>query len=150
MKLVLFDIDGTLISDGGSSREAFSIALEEIYGYRGDVRRFDFSGRTDPQIAHMVLSDAGLSERQIDAEMPRLWERYIEEMERRAVTRSRELPGVRALLEALQSNARVVLGLLTGNIERGARLKLAGPGFNEFFSFGAFGSDSPRREQQAF
>ena len=147
MRLVLFDIDGTLITDGGASREAFTIALDEVYAYRGDVRRYDFSGRTDPQIAHMVLSDTGLTESQIDAEMPRLWSRYIEEMERRAVTRSRELPGVRALLETLQDHPGVVLALLTGNIERGARLKLAGPGLNDFFPFGAFGSDSPRREE---
>ena len=59
-KLVLFDIDGTLISDGGASREAFAEALAEVYGFRGDVRRYDFSGRTDPQIARMILRDDGL------------------------------------------------------------------------------------------
>src|SRR3954464_9311318 len=61
MKLVLFDIDGTLITDGGASRSAFAAALRDVYGYDGDLARYDFSGRTDPQITHMVLSDAGLS-----------------------------------------------------------------------------------------
>src|SRR5881396_3635973 len=57
-KLVLFDIDGTLISDGGASRDAFAAALVEVFDYRDILRRYDFSGRTDPQIAHMVLQDA--------------------------------------------------------------------------------------------
>src|SRR5712692_11838019 len=77
-QLVLFDIDGTLISDGGASRDAFAAAMLEVYHYHGVLRRYDFSGRTDPQIAHMVLQDAGWSEHDIDQHMPRLWERYIE------------------------------------------------------------------------
>ena len=146
-KLVLFDIDGTLISDGGASREAFAAALAEVFDYRGELRRYDFSGRTDPQIAHMVLRDAGWSEADVDARMPRLWEKYVAGLERHERSRVRELPGVRAVLDALRANDRVTLALLTGNIERGARLKLSGPELNEYFPFGAFGSDSPRREE---
>ena len=146
-KLVLFDIDGTLISDGGVSREAFAAALREVFDYRGDPRRYDFSGRTDPQIAHMVLRDAGWSERQIDEQMQRLWDKYIAALEQHQRSRVRELPGVRSLLDALRDNGWVTLALLTGNIERGARLKLSGPALNEYFAFGAFGSDSPHREE---
>jgi len=146
-KLVLFDIDGTLISDGGASREAFAAALLDVFDYRGELRRYDFSGRTDPQIAHMVLRDDGWNESEIDARMPRLWEKYIAGLEQHERTRVRELPGVRAVLDALRDDSRVSLGLLTGNIERGARLKLSGPAFNEYFPFGAFGSDSPHREE---
>ena len=146
-KLVLFDIDGTLIADGGASREAFAAALLDVFHYRGELRRYDFSGRTDPQIAHMVLRDDGWNEREIDARMPRLWEKYIAGLEQHERARVRELPGVRAVLDALRDDPRVTLGLLTGNIERGARLKLSGPAFNEYFPFGAFGSDSPHREE---
>jgi len=146
-RLVLFDIDGTLITDGGASREAFTAALLEIFDYRGDVRRYDFSGRTDPQIAHMVLGDAGWSEEDIDRHMSRLWERYVAVLAKHARSRVRELPGVRALLDALRAERQVTLALLTGNIEPGARLKLAGPGLNGYFPFGAFGSDSPRRDE---
>ncbi len=146
-RLVLFDIDGTLISDGGASREAFSTALLEVFDYRGQVRRYDFSGRTDPQIAHMVLRDAGWSEDEIETRMPRLWEKYLAALEGHERSRVRELPGIRALLDALLGEARVILGLLTGNIEGGARLKLSGPALNEYFPFGAFGSDSPHREE---
>ncbi|HUJ13310.1 MAG TPA: HAD family hydrolase [Thermoanaerobaculia bacterium] len=146
-KLVLFDIDGTLIADGGASRDAFAAALEDVFDYRGELRRYDFSGRTDPQIAHMVLRDAGRSEQEIESRMPGLWKKYLEGLEQHERSRVRELPGVRALLDALREDARVTLALLTGNIEPGARLKLSGPALNGYFPFGAFGSDSPHREE---
>ena len=145
MKLVLFDIDGTLITDGGASRDAFAAALLDVFEYNGEVGRYDFSGRTDPQIAHMVLRDAGWSARDIDARMPGLWEKYLHELQQHERSRVRELPGIRRLLDALRPH--VTLGLLTGNIEGGARLKLSGPALNGYFPFGAFGSDSPRREE---
>jgi phosphoglycolate phosphatase len=147
LKLVLFDIDGTLITDGGAARESFGVALDATYGYRGDLRRYDFSGRTDPQIARMVLRDADFSDAQIDARMPQMWERYIAELETNADGRVRELPGMRAILDALRERSDVIVALLTGNIERGARIKLSGPRLNEYFSFGAFGSDSEKREE---
>ena len=145
-RLVLFDIDGTLITDGGAARLAFAIAIEETFGYGGDLRRYDFSGRTDPQIAHMVLRDAGLNAEQIEAKIAHLWKRYVEELAESAPTRVRELPGIHPLLDALRADRRVTLALLTGNIEPGARLKLAPPMLNGYFPFGAFGSASPRRE----
>lgn len=147
MRLVLFDIDGTLMTDGGAARESFAVALREIFDYSGDLRRYDFSGRTDPQIAHMVLHDAGWSEEAIEDRIPRLWERYIAELAKLAPQRGRELPGIRPLLEDLRQRAEVTLGLLTGNIEPGARLKLGAAALNDFFPFGAFGSDSRYREQ---
>ena len=146
LRLALFDIDGTLLSDGGAAREAYAHALEAVYGYRGELRRYDFSGRTDPQIAHMVLGDAGFSHHDIDAAMPRLWEHYLHGLERAARGRMHELPGIRELLAVLAADQRIVLGLLTGNIEAGARIKLGDAALNDFFPFGAFGSDSPRRE----
>jgi len=146
-KLVLFDIDGTLISDGGASREAFASALFDVFGYRGDLRRYDFSGRTDPQIAHMVLRDAGWNEADIDSRSVPLWDAYVAGLERHERSRVRELPGIRAVLDALCKDPRATLALLTGNIERGARLKLSGPSLNDYFPFGAFGSDSAKREE---
>jgi phosphoglycolate phosphatase len=146
-KLVLFDIDGTLITDGGVSREAFGAALFEVFQYRGDLLPYEFSGRTDPQIAHMVLRDAGWSEEDIDGRMPRLWDKYIGDLEKHERGRVRELPGVRSLLDTLRAESRVTLALLTGNIERGARIKLSGPKLNTYFPFGAFGSDSAKREE---
>lgn len=145
-KLVLFDIDGTLITDGGAARDAFAAALADVYGFRGELRQYDFSGRTDPQIAHMVLRGAGFSEKEIDARAINLWDRYVTALARNVDGRVRELPGIRVLLDALRNDERITLGLLTGNIEPGARLKLGPPSLNDYFPFGAFGSDSPRRE----
>lgn len=149
MKLVLFDIDGTLITDGGASRAAFREALGEVYGYAGDLSRYDFSGRTDPQITHMVLRDAGLSREEVDASLPRLWELYLAGLARNAATpgRIRALPGIHELVRALEEHADVLLALLTGNIEPGARVKLGGADLNDYFPFGAFGSDSADRTE---
>jgi phosphoglycolate phosphatase-like HAD superfamily hydrolase len=145
-RLVLFDIDGTLITDDGAARDAFAGALAVVYGFQGDVRRYDFSGRTDPQIARMILADAGWSEFDVDALLPNLWQHYLGGLERNAPGRMRVLAGVQALLDAVRADDRMTVGLLTGNIEPGARLKLGAVGLNDFFTFGAFGSDSPRRE----
>ena len=146
MRLVLFDIDGTLITDRGAARDAFAEALATVYSYRGDLSRYDFSGRTDPQIAHMVLGDAGFSKSEIDAGVQQLWDSYLRDLAVNATPdRVRALPGIRELVAALESHADVILGLLTGNIEPGARLKLAGASLNEYFPFGAFGSDSADR-----
>jgi len=148
MRLVLFDIDGTLITDRGAARDAFAEALASVYGYRGELSRYDFSGRTDPQIARMVLRDAGWPADDVDARLPELWDVYLAGLARNATPeRVRTLPGIRELVTELASHASVILGLLTGNIEPGARLKLAGVALNGFFPFGAFGSDSADRNE---
>jgi phosphoglycolate phosphatase-like HAD superfamily hydrolase len=147
-KLVLFDIDGTLITDSGAARRSYTHALRETYGFDGDLTRYDFSGRTDPQITSMVLGDAGFSEAAITARAPQLWETYLGELAQQATSaRVRALPGIRELLDRLAAMNDVTLALLTGNIERGARLKLAPPELNRYFPFGAFGSDSEHREK---
>src|SRR5882724_6435743 len=123
-RLVLFDIDGTLITDDGAARKAFAEALREVYDFHGDVRRYDFSGRTDPQIARMILADDGWIERDVDARLPALWKHYLGGLARNAPGRVRALAGVRAMLDAVHADERLTVGLLTGNIEPGARLKL--------------------------
>jgi phosphoglycolate phosphatase-like HAD superfamily hydrolase len=147
MRLVLFDIDGTLLTTGRAARDAFADALVEVYGYDGDVDRYDFSGRTDPQIASMILRDTGLSDDAISASLPQLWAHYLGGLARNVPGRARVLPGVVPLLEALAADERAMLALLTGNIEPGARLKLGDAGLNDYFPFGAFGSDSAKREE---
>jgi phosphoglycolate phosphatase len=148
MKLVLFDVDGTLIRDDGAAREAYAKALREVYAFPGTLHKYDFSGRTDPQITNEVLSHEGYEPAEIEAKMGRLWSSYLEELERLVTaTRIRVLPGVVRLLESLAKQADVTLGLLTGNIERGARIKLAPHDLNRFFPFGAFGSDAAERER---
>lgn len=145
-RLVLFDIDGTLLTDRGAARSAFADALAAVYGYDGDLSRYDFSGRTDPQITHMVLHDAGLTRVEIEAKLPRLWDRYLAGLSVNATPeRVQVMPGIRELLAVLEEHPEIALALLTGNIEPGARLKLGGAGLNGYFPFGAFGSDSADR-----
>lgn len=147
-RLVLFDIDGTLITDSGAARHSYGLALRETYGFEGDLARYDFSGRTDPQITSMVLHDAGFTDEQIAERSPRLWEAYLRELAIHATAeRVRVLAGIQELLDRLAAIDHITLGLLTGNIEPGARLKLAPAGLNHYFPFGAFGSDSANREE---
>jgi phosphoglycolate phosphatase-like HAD superfamily hydrolase len=147
-RLVLFDIDGTILTDRGASRAAFADALQRVFAYDGDLSRYDFSGRTDPQIAHMVLRDAGHQARDIDAALPELWTIYLDGLARNATAeRVHVMAGIRELLAELHTHDEVVLALLTGNIEPGARLKLGGAGLNYYFPFGVFGSDSADRTE---
>jgi phosphoglycolate phosphatase-like HAD superfamily hydrolase len=147
-RLILFDIDGTLITDGGAARAAYGVALTRVYGYSGDLSQYDFSGRTDPQITAMVLGDAGFDSGVIASRIERLWSVYLGELETKLVSAPvRALEGIPELLESLAARHDVMLALLTGNIEPGARLKLARPALNRYFPFGAFGSDSSDREQ---
>ena len=145
-RLILFDIDGTLIRDDGAAREAYADALREIYGHEQLLHGYDFSGKTDPQITYWVLGDAGLERSQIDERLEEFWDCFLEGLAAR-VSRERVLllDGVVSLLERLGSDSRFVVGLLTGNIEPGAKLKLAPHGLASRFAFGAFGSDHEDR-----
>lgn len=150
-RLILFDIDGTLLR-GGPAKEAFRTAMMEAYGTVGDIDVHEFSGKTDPQIARELLTGAGLSDAEVDEGMPRLWAGYREELEARLSDDPVSvLPGVGALMEALAVRAEVALGLVTGNIVAGAELKLRSAGLARHFrngssSFvGGFGSDHEER-----
>ncbi|HET9948633.1 MAG TPA: HAD hydrolase-like protein [Longimicrobiales bacterium] len=146
-RLVLFDIDGTLLT-GGPAKEAFTSAMMETYGTLGDVDRVSFGGKTDPQIARELLTGAGLDARAIDAGLPLLWERYLGHLRTGLAERPmRVLPGVREALDALGALEDVALGLLTGNILGGAELKLGSAGLWERFGVGGFGSDHEDRDR---
>lgn len=144
-RLLLFDIDGTLVS-GGPAKEAFRVALMDAFGTVGPIEVHEFSGKTDPQIARELLQAAGLDPADIEAGFPGLFRRYLEELEARLPAEPMTiLPGVPELVEALSRKADVALGLLTGNIAGGARLKLGSAGLHDHFPTGAFGSDSEER-----
>lgn len=146
-RLVLFDIDGTLVA-GGPAKGAFHVALLETFGTAGDIEVHNFAGKTDPQIARELLRSAGLEDDDIDVGLPRLWERYLTHLEERLrADPMRVLPGVPVLLEAILGHDDVGLGLLTGNIVRGAELKLGSAGIWERFRTGSFGSDHEERDE---
>lgn len=145
-RLLLFDIDGTLVW-GGPAKGAFHTALIETFGTAGDIEVHSFAGKTDPQIARELLGGAGLDDEAIARGLPRLWERYLHHLEERLPELPMDvLPGVVALLDALDGEDGVGLGLLTGNIAGGAELKLRNAGLFERFRMGSYGSDSEARD----
>jgi phosphoglycolate phosphatase len=146
-RLFLFDIDGTLVDCGRQGRNVFKQALLDVFGTAGACDAYDFSGRTDSRIVLDLLTGAGLPEEEVLAGLPRLQELYLTELDRVLHRDGMELlPGVLELLESLADRPDVTLGLLTGNWEAGARIKLSRFGLNRFFPFGAFGSDATDRD----
>ena len=145
-RLVLLDIDGTLVSAGRISARVFGEALLEAFGTTGDADSFDYSGKTDPQIVRELMKGAGFTDQEIEKRRPRALEDY---RERLAVSIRPEhvapKPGMGPLLEALDREPDVTLALLTGNLESTARLKLEPVDANRYFPFGAFGSDDEDR-----
>jgi phosphoglycolate phosphatase-like HAD superfamily hydrolase len=147
-RLVLFDIDGTLLSAGRISARVFGDALLEAFGTTGDAASFDYSGKTDPQIVRELMKGAGFTDLEIEARRPGALEDYRRRLA--ASIRPEDVapkPGVAPLLDALHQAPEVTLALLTGNLEPTARLKLAPVDANRYFPFGAFGSDHEDRYQ---
>jgi phosphoglycolate phosphatase-like HAD superfamily hydrolase len=145
MKLILFDIDGTLVR-GGPARAAFGLAMRATFGTTGAIDTHDFSGKTDPQIARELLLGAGLTAAAVDAGFAALWERYLGELEARLpATPMSVIPGAGELVAALEESGEAALGLVTGNIVRGAQLKLGSVGLDRF-PVGGFGSDDEVRD----
>jgi len=149
-RLILFDIDGTLLSADGVGKRAVRAALMEVFGTTGPIGSYSFAGRTDPEIVRDLLRADGIPEREIDSGLRALWFRYIENLHREIHgVRVEALPGVKPLLRRVEAEGEeVVLGLLTGNIREGARIKVeaARLGFDRF-RVGAFGSDHAERPE---
>jgi phosphoglycolate phosphatase len=146
-KLLLFDIDGTLVLTGGAGIRAMNRAGEEILGVTDLLRGTEVAGRTDWIIMHDAMKKSG---HELDED---LFERmraahhvYLrEEIEHRGDGVKDVMPGIRALLPALQSRDDVHLGLLTGNFEEAARIKLGHFDLWDYFRCGAFGDDAADR-----
>ena len=146
-KLVLFDIDGTLVLTGGAGLRAMNRALAEVFGHASGLDGIPVAGRTDWAILADAVRRFG---RTLDGSL-------LEDLERRYVTNLAEeidgpgqgrkgvMPGIPEILERLERRDDVVLGLLTGNFEDGARVKLEHFDLWRYFRFGAFGGDAADR-----
>jgi phosphoglycolate phosphatase-like HAD superfamily hydrolase len=150
VKLVLFDIDGTLLWTDGAGRRAIHTALVEVFGTTGPEGHW-FDGKTDPQIVRELMGLAGIGSDVIEERIDRLLARYVEELRLELSAPDHVphvFPGVRELLDALENRNDVTLGLLTGNLAEGAREKLRSVGLDPSrFSVGAFGSDHHDRPE---
>jgi phosphoglycolate phosphatase len=145
-RLLLWDIDGTLINTGAAGHYAIARATAERFGVDGNLEGVEIAGRTDTSIARQVLEKYGepVTDESIHSFLNLYVQLLAEELPRRE---GRVLPGVLALLQRSASQPHSTLGLLTGNLERGARLKLEYYRIWHFFGFGAFADDHHDRNQ---
>jgi phosphoglycolate phosphatase-like HAD superfamily hydrolase len=138
--LLLFDIDGTLITSGGAGENALKIGFQKEFGLAEDLSSIAIAGRTDSGIAREVLQKHGIEVS--PANIERFFSCYLAELAVQLPLRpGRVLPGIFELLGVLRDRAHISLGLLTGNLERGAQLKLEHYGLGGIFPFGAFADD---------
>ena len=144
--LLLWDIDGTLIDSGGAGERALRAGLEREYGISDDLRWLEWAGRTDTWIAKQILAHHELP---VTAEhIDRLLNGYLTSVaEQMSNPHARTLPGVERLLAWVAEHPRMAQGLLTGNLERGARIKLGHFQLWRYFAFGAFADDSELRDE---
>jgi len=147
-RLLLFDIDGTLLSSGGAGMRAVWQAFRQRFGKPAQADGVIPHGKTDPMILREVLQRNGIVHDQ-DREVAALTELYQQlfPAELACADQARLLPGVVPLLESVARRSELPLGLLTGNFEPTGWLKLAHFGIDHHFAFGAFGSDAEQREE---
>lgn len=148
MKLVLFDIDGTLLWTNGAGRRAMEGAMHAAFGDVGDPS-YRYDGKTDAQIVREQMRMAGYDDAAIDARMPGVLTDYLVRLDAElasSATLAKRFDGVAELIDAVDAHHAHVLGLLTGNVMEGARRKLAAVGIDfDRFAVGAYGSDHENR-----
>jgi phosphoglycolate phosphatase len=147
IRAVLFDIDGTLLVTGGAGGVAWQRGFEELYGVQANVAEHTDAGMTDPEIVKIVFREV-VGREGTPEERSKAIGCYLRHLPESVAESDdyRVMPGVEELLDRL-IDAGVLLGLVTGNIEAAAHIKLARAGLNRFFSFGGYGSDSADRTE---
>jgi phosphoglycolate phosphatase-like HAD superfamily hydrolase len=147
IRAVLFDIDGTLLVTGGAGAVAWQRAFEELHGVEADIAEHTDAGMTDPEIAAIVFREV-IGREGTQEERSKAIGCYLKHLPDVVAESAgyRVMPGIEKLLERLIDDG-LLLGLVTGNIEAAAHIKLARAHLNRFFSFGGYGSDSADRTE---
>ncbi|MEY4941175.1 MAG: hypothetical protein RIQ93_2910 [Verrucomicrobiota bacterium] len=144
--LLLWDIDGTLITSGGAGLRALEAALPHVFGITGSLADIDFAGRTDRWIVRQVFAKFGIAP--TEENIARYLDGYIARLPAEmANPHARVLPGVAAILQAATARGDMAQGLLTGNVRRSAQVKLGYHGLWQHFAFGAFADDAELRNE---
>lgn len=144
--LLLWDIDGTLVASGGAGMRALQSAVRTVFGIDGSLADIDFAGRTDRWILREIFRKFALAPS--PENFARCLDGYLAALPAElANPRACVLPGVREILRTATAHGAIAQGLLTGNIRRGAQVKLAHHGLWDYFAFGAFGDDSELRDE---
>jgi phosphoglycolate phosphatase len=147
IEAILFDIDGTLLVTGGAGAVAWQCAFRELHGIDADINEHTHAGMTDPEIAAIVFREV-IGREGSAAERAEAIAGYLSHLQQ-AVEESegyRVMPGIEGLLPRLAGEG-ILLGIVTGNIEAAAHVKLARANLNRFFAFGGYGSDSSDRTE---
>ena len=145
-KLILFDIDGTLITSGGAGEYSLRLAVKDYFGVEDDLKGVEIAGRTDTGIVRRIFERHG---RELTPETQvAFFDRYLHHLSTELGRRKGFLlPGIVELLNALKPRPHLAIALLTGNLARGAQIKLTHYGIWEFFEFGAYADDNADRNQ---
>ena len=148
MKLILFDIDGTMLWTDGAGRRAMEGALTLVFGSPG-TSTYRYDGKTDQQIVRELMREEGHDDSLIDARLSDVLDEYLARLDRELnldTPQAYRYDGVLELLDALEARSDRILGLLTGNVLDGARKKLSAVGIDpDRFKVGAYGSDHESR-----
>jgi phosphoglycolate phosphatase len=147
VEAVLFDIDGTLLVTGGAGAVAWQRAFQEMHGIEANIDEHTHAGMTDPEIAAIIFREV-IGREGTAAERAEAIAGYLSHLQE-AVDESegyRVMPGIEDLLPRLAESG-VLLGIVTGNIEGAAHIKLGRGDLNRFFAFGGYGSDSSDRTE---
>ena len=146
-KLVLFDIDGTIMNTDGGGASSCKKALETVFGKEVPLDDYSMSGKTDTQIVLDLMERVGVAREETTARLDEINVLYIDLLSKEVDSWNPELcPGIVEVLDALVNRDDVVLGLLTGNIVKGAEVKLNRVGLWSYFKTGAFGDRAPERK----
>jgi phosphoglycolate phosphatase len=147
-KLLLFDVDGTLIYSGGAGRRAMLMAFEQMYGVEDGFKDISMFGKTDPLILREALANHGLEWRQADEKRFKgLYVQLLRTAIHEPYPEKRIMPGVVDLLTEISRNPALIRSLLTGNWKEGSDIKLGYFDLNPYFELGTFSDDSPIREE---
>ncbi len=146
-KLALFDIDGTVMYSGKGARRSLSETLMKVFGKESKLTYDNAAGQTDRIIIKNLMTEKGISEKEITARTDEVSKMYIQLMHK-YFNKNNDVKvynGIPGILEKLSGNPDVLMGLVTGNIRDGAKIKLGAAGLWDYFKFGAFGDDAFER-----
>jgi phosphoglycolate phosphatase len=151
VKLLLFDVDQTLISTGGAGIRALNRAFQKLYAVENAMEGILPHGKTDPGIIREILHSHPVPSFNdgFPTSMTAVVDLYLEFLDNEIDSTSsyKILPGIEGLLNSLSGRSDIAIGLATGNVEAGARIKLERGNLNRYFPFGGFGSDSENRTE---